>query len=60
MTYVPFLNTVTNLGLLNADIGPAAQVEELYTVALIDVRNVFGDGIDRHEQLERLLASFSN
>lgn len=34
--YVFFLNTVTNLGIINADIRQVARVEDLYKVALID------------------------
>ncbi|KAK4044690.1 kinesin light chain [Parachaetomium inaequale] len=60
VTYVPFLDAVTNLGLLNADTGQAARAEELYKVALTGIRKVFGDGSDRHKQLEHLLASLSD
>ena len=60
VTYVPFLNAVTNLGLLNANLGQAARAEELYTVAFTGVRKVFGDGSERHKQLEHFLASLSD
>jgi tetratricopeptide (TPR) repeat protein len=59
VTHIPFLNAVTNLGLLNDDIGQAARAEQLYREALRGVRKVFGDGSDRHKELEHLLACLS-
>ncbi|KAL6362010.1 hypothetical protein LRP88_05493 [Fusarium phalaenopsidis] len=57
VTYVPFLKAVTNLGRLNAHTGQTARAKELYNVALIGVRKIFGDGSDWHKQLEHGLAN---
>lgn len=62
MTYVPFLNAVTNLGALYAELGQEMRAKELYTVALIGIRKVFGATVlvTAFKKLEHNLPSLSH